>query len=83
MLTCKQVVQISSSDQKTSFKEKLKLRIHLFLCHECRSYRRHLKALQKGVKSLFLAKMKPSHEDKKELTDLENQILKKLNIDGN
>jgi predicted anti-sigma-YlaC factor YlaD len=52
MLTCRQVPDALEKDPK-SFKDKVQLRLHLFICKRCRALASQYKALSISLKRLI------------------------------
>jgi hypothetical protein len=51
MISCKQATQLVSTglDQKLSLSQRISLKLHLFICHYCRTYVRHLNFLRRAT----------------------------------
>jgi len=75
MYTCKQTVHILSSDEKLTFRQKIELRAHLFMCKHCSAYSKQLMAIKDKLKQNFkaLTRTEPEH-----VKHLENQVIAKL-----
>jgi hypothetical protein len=52
MLTCRQVPDALEKEPK-SFKDKVQLRLHLFICERCRALESQYKAISIGLKRLI------------------------------
>ena len=54
MMNCKQAAQLMSHshDRALSWRERLKLRIHLMLCTGCNNYNRQLNIISEAMKQL-------------------------------
>lgn len=76
MLSCKEVVKIVSSDQESSWKRRLEVRFHLFICHYCRKYVLQLKYMRSGFKTLFNEKAKKPNSE--EIKKIEQEVLSKI-----
>ena len=75
MLSCKETVRILSADQELSFRKKLELRVHLFMCKHCAAYSKQLKAMAHQLKKTFRELTKTSPE---QLRELEDKIIENL-----
>ncbi len=53
MLSCKETVQILSSNQDLTFRQKLEIRAHLFMCKHCSAYAKQMRALTNQLKKTF------------------------------
>ncbi len=63
---------------KLSFKERLQLRIHLFLCNSCSRYEKQSEFLEKGIQHLANA-----HSHNANLDELKTKITKKIDSQKN
>ncbi len=78
MLSCKEVVKKISSKEKATWRIQMQIRLHLFMCHHCGKYEKHLKILETSVKSFFVSEnQKLKSED---VVELENKIIEKFKI---
>lgn len=80
MYTCKETVRMLSSEEKLTFKQKIELRAHLFICKHCSAYSKQLIAIKDKLKQNFeiiTQQTEPDHIKK-----LENQIVEKLKMRG-
>lgn len=68
MLSCKETVLILSSSQELTFRQKLELRAHLFMCKHCSAYSNQLK---KSYQEL-------TKTDPDRVHELENKVLENL-----
>jgi len=75
MLSCKETVLIISSNQDLTFRQKLEMRAHLFMCKHCSAYSNQLKALANQLKKSYreLTKTEPDR-----VHELESKVLEKL-----
>lgn len=80
MLSCKETVHILSSDQELSFRLKLELRAHLFMCKHCTAYSKQLKAMAAQLRQNFheITKTSPEH-----VRDLEDKIIQSAKTSRN
>lgn len=63
MLNCKQATRLVSEslECKLTLQQQLKLKLHLFICHLCRDYARHLRLLHRIAPALE-ARIEEQHE---------------------
>lgn len=75
MLSCKETVLILSSSKELTFRQKLELGAHLFMCKHCSAYSNQLKALANQLKKSYqeLTKTEPDR-----VHELENKVLENL-----
>ena len=75
MLSCKETVEILASHRELSFRQKLELRAHLFMCKHCSAYAEQLRALAEQLKKnyLVLTRTEPDR-----VRDLEQHVLRNL-----
>ena len=54
-ISCKEASRLisQSMDERLSFGQRLRLRLHLTLCDACRNFKSHLQLLRRGVARLF------------------------------
>ena len=73
MLSCKETVLVLSSNQELSFRQKLELRAHLFMCKHCSAYSKQLNAIAQKLKQNFqeIVKTNPEHVRELELKIIE------------
>lgn len=76
MLTCKEIVKILSSEERSSWRRRIEIRMHLFMCHHCNKYAKHLHYLNQGLRQLFKAKSKEVTPE--EISKIEAEVLRKL-----
>lgn len=50
MFTCREVTEICASERPLSRMERLKLKLHLLICHACSSYQRQMELLRRSFK---------------------------------
>lgn len=72
MLTCKEVVRILASGEKLTFRRRIGLLVHLFMCKHCARYSRQLQMLKEGLVVLFKGK---TQIDPKIVKNLEDSIV--------
>lgn len=79
MLSCKETVHILSSDHELSFRQKLELRAHLFMCKHCSAYSKQLKAIAIQLRQNFreITRTSPDH-----VRDLEDKIIQNAKKSG-
>lgn len=60
MLSCKEVGELLSKglDRKLSFKERMGLKIHLFICKTCSCYEKQLDFIARSAKQLMQSEKK-------------------------
>lgn len=73
MLTCKQVAASISSDwlERSGWRYRLRVRLHLFMCRHCRRYAAQIRALNAAACKLC----ETTAPDRETLTRLEGSIL--------
>jgi hypothetical protein len=76
MLTCKEVVKIVSSDDRVSWRKRLEVRMHLFICHYCGKYVKQLEHMSAGFRRLFQTRTNGDHSE--EIKRIESEVLKKV-----
>lgn len=76
MLSCKEVVKTVSSEERTTWRRKLEVRIHLMMCWHCGKYVKQLELLKIGIQNLLNSKVKSA--DKNKIQTVENRVLEKL-----
>ncbi len=54
MLSCKQTIELGSKNLDTvlAWHQRLEMKLHLMVCHNCRRYIKHLRFLQKVIVSI-------------------------------
>lgn len=54
MMTCKQATELmsQSQDRQLTFYERLRLRVHMFICRGCSNYNKHLNVIRMAMKQL-------------------------------
>lgn len=79
MISCKETAHILSSDQELTFRQKIELRAHLFMCKHCSAYSKQLKAIAIQLRQNFreITKTDPEH-----IRDLENKIIQNAKKSG-
>lgn len=80
MYSCKETVHMLSSDEKLTFKQKIELRAHLFMCKHCSAYSKQLKAIATQLKLNFreVTNVSPNH-----IKGLEEKIIQNAKKSGN
>ena len=75
MYTCKETVRMLSTDEKLTFKQKIELRAHLFMCKHCSSFSKQLNAIKNKFKSNFgeLTKVEPE-----QVKNLEEKVIARI-----
>ena len=76
MLSCKEIVKTLSSEDRSTWRKRLEVRVHLMMCQHCRKYAKHLEILKSGIKNLFSIKDKAADPNK--ITAIENEVIKKI-----
>ncbi|MGZ3772930.1 MAG: hypothetical protein ACXVCY_18315 [Pseudobdellovibrionaceae bacterium] len=76
MMNCKQIVKTVSSEDKTDWRHRLEVRIHLLMCHHCRTYVKHLEMIKNGFKKIF--NTEGQDLDSEKIKELEKKVLKKI-----
>lgn len=76
MLTCKEIVKIVSSDDRVSWRKKLEVRMHLFVCHYCSKYAKQLEYMSAGFRKLFKSKASSDHAD--DIKRIESEVIRKI-----
>lgn len=76
MLKCRDVVHILSSEERPTWRRRVEIRFHLFICHHCAKYARQLEALRIGIRQLVAGKSAEPTED--EIRELEKKIMKRI-----
>lgn len=76
MLSCKEVVKTVSSEERTTWRRKLEVRLHLMMCRHCGKYAKQLELLKIGIQNLLSSKAKSA--DKSKIQNVENRVLEKL-----
>ncbi len=73
-LNCKEVARSVSCDRLTGagWVYRLRVELHLFLCRECRRYKKQMEAIGSAARELW----NPEKEDAATLDRLQEQILK-------
>jgi len=58
MMNCKQATQLMSQAQDRSLnrRERLALKLHLFICKGCNNYNKHLGFIRKAIRQLGMHK---------------------------
>ena len=75
MLSCREVVQILSSEEGHGFSRRTQLRFHLMMCQHCSRYSAQLRMIAQGFKTLFENKSKI---ETKNFQGLEAEVIKKV-----
>lgn len=72
MLTCKEVMTMISSDglERSTWRERMSLRLHLMMCRHCSRYAAQLRAIAREAKRVY--------SDLPKVAELEQSILKTL-----
>ena len=54
MISCKKATELASNslDRKLSLMQRIKLKLHLFICHTCRNYVRQISFIRKAAPEL-------------------------------
>ncbi len=54
MMTCKQATKLMSQgqDRQLTLHERLRLRVHMFICRGCSNYNKHLDVIRTAMKRL-------------------------------
>jgi hypothetical protein len=73
MFTCKQFVKIVAEDAKLGLWGRMQFRIHVFLCHKCRSY---VKQMNKIVQSVVSIISKDTGDRTEMITRIEKRAIK-------
>ena len=77
MFTCKDMEKIGQSEEKLSFAGKAQVKLHFFMCKNCRSFKANMKTLNRSLKSLIKEK---SQVNRSVVKKLEDEIKKKFNL---
>ena len=75
MLSCKEIVQLISSDVELTFMKRAELKVHLMMCKHCSRYSSHLKMITHGFKKLFSEKTK---SDPAQVEKIEKEVIEKV-----
>jgi hypothetical protein len=78
MLSCKEVVKIISSDNKKSWRRRIEIRMHLFMCQHCSKYAKQLEYMTTGFKKLIGEKNKDSNSA--EIKKIEKDVIRKVKL---
>lgn len=72
MLTCKEVTMMISSDslERSTWRERMGVRLHLMMCRHCSRYAAQLRAIAREAKRIY--------SELPKVTELEQSILKTL-----
>jgi anti-sigma factor ChrR (cupin superfamily) len=76
MLNCKEAVKIISTEDRAHWRRKIRVRLHLLICHHCSKYAKQIEALRSGVRAIFESKKKQATDQK--IKDLEQKIISNL-----
>lgn len=76
MLSCKEVVKIMSSEDASVWRRRFNVRFHLWICHHCRKYARHIEILKSEFKKLFSSQT--DKVDDLKLREVEGKIIRRL-----
>jgi hypothetical protein len=76
MLNCREVTRKIASEEfaEAGWRQRLGVRLHLFMCRHCRRYAAQLRAVGRAARSLWTTR--PEDEDPDALKRLEEAILK-------
>lgn len=74
MLSCKEIVQMISSDEEMSWPRKAELKMHLMMCKHCSNYASQLKMMTTGFSKLF---SKLTKVESNEVSQLEQDVIQK------
>lgn len=76
MLSCREITRKIASEEfaEAGWRQRLGVRLHLFMCRHCRRYTAQLRAIGRAARSLWGAR--PEDEDPEVLKRLEEAILK-------
>ena len=77
MLNCKDVTKIIASSERSHWRRRLEIRMHLLMCKHCRKFSLQLDAIKTGVRKLFEPNQADAYQDS-QIKDLEDRILRKL-----
>ncbi|PJO78027.1 zf-HC2 domain-containing protein [Neisseria brasiliensis] len=56
MRNCKQITRLLSQqhdETPLSFKQRLRVHIHLSMCRDCREYRKQIDTIERGLRQMF------------------------------
>lgn len=76
MLSCKEVVKTVSSEERTTWRRKLEVRLHLMMCRHCGKYAKQLEILRLSFSKLFSAKSQ--NVDGKKVREIEDRVIDKV-----
>lgn len=76
MLNCKEVVKVISSEERRSWRRKLEVRFHLFICSHCSRYAKQMEMLKSGFNNIMISKFKSISETK--IKNLEDRVIEKI-----
>ena len=77
MRTCREVVEILSSDKKLTLWGKIELKLHLMICKSCSKYLSQIRALRDTYKELFKQITELSPVEVKKLQSVLTDMIKK------
>lgn len=75
MISCKEVVDVLSSEKNLSFRKKIELQTHLFMCKHCSAYYSQMNSLKNKLKKIFQTITKT---DSNTVKNLERKVIEKL-----
>jgi len=76
MMNCKDVTKVISLEEKSVWRKKIGIWLHLIFCKHCRNYEKQIEILNKSVKLVY-NNFKNSIS-KNKIENLENRIINKL-----
>lgn len=75
MITCKEVVDVLSTEKDLSFRKKIELRTHLFMCEHCSAYYSQMNSLKNRFKKIF---QNITKTDSSTVKNLEKKVIDNL-----
>ena len=75
LYTCKEVTELTCSEEKLGFIDRLNYRFHLFICKNCQIYTQQIKDLRQQMKQAMVSKANESSKTNRQT--LREEIIKK------
>ena len=75
MISCKEVVDVLSTEKNLSFRKRIELQAHLFMCKHCSAYYSQMNSLKVKLKKIF---QKITQTDSDTVKNLEKKVIDNL-----